>query len=74
MVPIYWAFYPIILLLSEIANGTLKIFLGKYIHREPITTEEDISFIIKMSHKEGLISKDEKKMLKNVMNLKKTHN
>jgi len=49
----------------------LKIILGKYLYKVPVTTEEDVSFIIKMGHQEGFISKDEKKMLKSVIDFKK---
>ena len=71
LVPIYWLLYPLILCLTSISDQLLKIILGKYLYKVPVTTEEDVSFIIKMGHQEGFISKDEKKMLKSVIDFKK---
>jgi len=71
LIPIYWLLYPLILCLTSISDQLLKIILGKYLYKVPVTTEEDVSFIIKMGHQEGFISKDEKKMLKSVIDFKK---
>lgn len=71
--PIYWLFSPLVLALSWFANLLLRLAGGKSTSPHgPIATEEDIAFMIRLGHQEGVLARDEGRMLESVIEFRDT--
>jgi len=72
LLPLYWVLYPLVSSLSWIASNIVKIFGVKAYTSGPIATEEDIAFLIRLGHREGVLAHEEGEMLESVIELRDT--
>ena len=57
---------PITIVLIYITNAIIKLFGGRVDVRQPIITEDELRTMINVSHEEGILEGEEKKMIHNV--------
>ncbi|MFO0907763.1 MAG: hemolysin family protein [Isosphaeraceae bacterium] len=70
LVAIYYVFWPVIWLLNMASNLTLRALgLGKTNHAELVHTEEELRHILSESAAGGHLSRNERIMIENVLNL-----
>ncbi len=72
LAPMYWIISPIVIFLSWFSSSLIKISGIKALQNNPIATEEDIKFMIQLGHKEGVLPKQEGKLLKSVIEFRDT--
>lgn len=70
--PIYWLLYPLVLAVSWIAAFIVKFAGGKSRSTGPIATEEDIEFMVRLGHQEGVIARDQGEMLESIFEFRDT--
>ncbi|MBU5668954.1 hemolysin family protein [Peptoniphilus sp. MSJ-1] len=61
---------PLSMLLTFLSNTIIKIFLKDKNYEDPIITEEDLKDAMNLSIEEGIINKNESKMIENVIDFK----
>ncbi len=70
LIAFYYLFFPFIWLLNNASNLTLRLIgLGRADHAEVTTTEEELRHIVAESVAGGHVTRDERKMIENVLNL-----
>lgn len=70
--PIYFILFPAVWVLSHLAVFLVKLMGGR-IHRVgPLATEEDIAYLISISHEEGVFKPEQGMMLKSVIAFRDT--
>ncbi|MFZ7131546.1 MAG: hemolysin family protein [Eubacteriales bacterium] len=57
---------PIIILLIPVTNTIIKLLGGKIENKQPFITEDELKTMVNMSHEEGVLEREEKKMIHNV--------
>ncbi len=72
LVPLYWLISPIVFFLSWFSFRLVKLSGGKTGENEPVATEEDIEFMIRLGHQEGVLQKQEGQMLESVIEFRDT--
>jgi len=72
LVPFYWLTYPITIVISKITTEILRLFGSAAHHVEPIATEEDIAFLIRLGYKEGVLEAESGEMLDSVIEFRDT--
>jgi putative hemolysin len=72
MYPIYWLFSPLVYLLTWIAGLVVRLAGGKSSSSGPAATEEDIAFMIRLGHQEGVIAREEGEMLESIIEFRDT--
>ena len=70
--PVYLMLYPAVLILSYLAVFLVHSFGGKTSRVGPLATEDDIAYLIKLSHEEGVFKQEQGKMLQSVMSFRDT--
>ena len=70
LIAFYYVFFPFIWLLNAASNLTLRVIgLGRSDHAEVATTEEELRHIVAESVAGGHLSRNERVMIENVLNL-----
>lgn len=67
LVPFYFILLPIVICLSWFAAAMVKLSGGAAGAHGPIATEEDIAYLIRLSHQQGVLPREEGRMLESVM-------
>lgn len=57
---------PVVTVLMHVTNQLIKIFGGKADRKQPFITEEELKTMVHVSHEEGVLEGEEKKMIYNV--------
>lgn len=70
--PLYWVLYPAVLAVSWLATLIVRISGAKSGSTGPIATEEDIEFMVRLGHQEGVIASDQGQMLESVFEFRDT--
>ena len=70
--PVYLLLFPAVLVLSYLAVFLVHSFGGKTKRVGPMATEDDIAYLIKLSHQEGVFKQEQGKMLQSVMSFRET--
>lgn len=65
--PFYWVVSPIVFVFSWFAAKIVKLFGGQATSHGPAATEEDIEFMIRLGHQEGVLERDEGELLESVI-------
>lgn len=65
--PIYFLLFPVVWVLSNISMFLVKLGGGRIKRHGPVATEEDIAYLINLSHEEGVFKQEQGEMLKSVM-------
>ncbi len=70
LIAFYYVFFPVIWLLNNASNWTLRLIgLGQFDHAEVAHTEEELRHIVAESVAGGHLSRNERMMIENVLNL-----
>jgi putative hemolysin len=64
--PIYWVLQPVVLTVSGIALFIVRITGAKSANDGPVATEEDIEFMVRLGHQEGVIEQEQGEMLESI--------
>lgn len=72
LMPFYWLFYPLVFVLTWTAAFAVRILGGKTASVGPLATEEDITYMIRLGHKEGVLATEEGEMLESVIEFRDT--
>lgn len=64
--PIYWVLQPIVRAVSGIAMLIVRVTGAKSANVGPVATEEEIEFMVRLGHLEGVIGQEQGKMLASV--------
>lgn len=70
--PLYWLFYPVVSFLSRFADLMVRLLGGRSSSEGPLATQEDISYMIRMGNKEGVLASAEGDMLESVIEFRET--
>ena len=68
--PIYWLttiFTPLIFIVNKISFGLMKLLGMRFTGKERVITENELLTIIDVSHEEGVIESEERKMITNIV-------
>ncbi len=65
--PIYFLLFPVVFLLTHLATFLVKLFGGRTSREGPVATGEDIAYLIRLSHEEGVFKKEHGHMLERVI-------
>lgn len=57
---------PVVIVFTQITSGILRIFGGKIDTERPFITEEELKTMLDVSHEEGFLEVEERKMIDNV--------
>ncbi|MEA4827237.1 MAG: hemolysin family protein [Clostridium sp.] len=57
---------PVVIVFTQITSGILRIFGGKIDIEKPFITEEELKTMLDVSHEEGVLEVEERKMIDNV--------
>lgn len=68
----YFILYPVVVILSKLSIIFIHAIGGKTKRTGPVTTEEDINYLIKMGHEEGVFKQSHGQMLESVIELRDT--
>jgi putative hemolysin len=71
--PIYYVLFPAVWLLSHFAVFLVHRAGGSTSRTGPLATEEDIAYLIRLSHEEGVFKPEQGKMLQSVMAFRDTN-
>src|SRR5579871_2146631 len=70
--PVYILLFPVVWVLTHLAMWLVKM-MGGHVKREgPVATEEDIAYLIRLSHEEGVFKPEQGMMLQSVITFRKT--
>ncbi len=72
LVPLYWLFSPVVFLVTGFAGAAVKVLGGKTGSEGPSATEEDIAYMIRLGHQEGVLATQEGEMLESVIEFRDT--
>lgn len=72
LTPFYWLLYPLSFLLTWTAALAVKLLGGNSSSSGPLATEEDITYMIRLGHKEGVLASAEGEMLESVIEFRDT--
>jgi putative hemolysin len=70
--PIYFILFPAVWVLSHLAVFLVKLMGGRTNRVGPLATEEDIAYLIRLSHEEGVFKPEQGLMLKSVIAFRDT--
>lgn len=73
--PIFWCMKllgPVVSIINLIVDLLLKLLSPKEIYKKPLISEEEIQAVITLGEKEGVLEKDERRMLLNIFELANT--
>lgn len=65
--PIYYLFFPLVWILVHLSTFLVQLAGGRTRRVGPMATEEDIAYLIRLSHEEGVFEQEQGEMLKSVM-------
>lgn len=68
----YWLVYPVTVLLTVLSHLMVRMVGGDVSRSGPFVTEEDISYLIDLGHREGAIQKHEEELLHSVIDFSNT--
>lgn len=72
MYPIYFLLFPATWVLSQLAVFLIHLMGGRTKREGPVATEEDIAYLIKLSHEEGVFKPEQGLMLQSVISFRDT--
>ena len=72
LLPFYWLVYPIVFALTHMAALAVRLLGGKTASEGPSATEEDIAYMIRLGHQEGVLATEEGEMLESVIEFRDT--
>lgn len=72
LIPFYWALYPLAFLLTWTAALAVKLLGGSSSSSGPLATQEDITYMIRLGNKEGVLATAEGEMLESVIEFRDT--
>ena len=72
LTPFYWLFYPLVFLLTWTAAFAVRSLGGRSSSAGPLATEEDITYMIRLGNKEGVLAGTEGEMLESVIEFRET--
>ncbi len=70
--PLYFILFPAVWLLTHFAVFLVQALGGSTKRTGPVATEEDIEYLIRLSHEEGVFKQEQGKMLQSVMSFRDT--
>lgn len=70
--PIYFLLFPAVWVLSHFAVFLVQLIGGRTKREGPVATEEDIAYLIRLSHEEGVFKPDQGLMLQSVIAFRET--
>lgn len=70
--PIYYLLFPAVWVLSNLSTFLVHLVGGRTKRVGPVATEEDIAYLIRLSHEEGVFKQEHGNMLQSVMSFKET--
>lgn len=70
--PFYFILFPAVWVLSHLAVFLIKLMGGRTNRVGPLATEEDIAYLIRLSHEEGVFKPEQGLMLKSVIAFRDT--
>lgn len=68
--PVYFLLFPLVEILSQLAVFLVHTFGGRTKRTGPLATEDDIEYLIKLSHEEGVFKKEHGQMLQSVLSFR----
>jgi CBS domain containing-hemolysin-like protein len=76
LMPVVWAayiaFFPLVVLFTKFSHVLVRVSGGAVTRSGPFVTEDDIAAMIQLGSKEGVLDKQEGRMLKSVLDLGET--
>lgn len=72
LVPFYWVTLPVVVGLSWLATLLVRLVGGNASFAGPLATQEDIAFMIRLGHQEGVFKRQEGEMLESVIEFRDT--
>lgn len=72
LMPFYWLFYPLVFMLTWTAAIAVRLLGGRSSSKGPLATEEDITYMIRLGNKEGVLATAEGEMLESVIEFRDT--
>ncbi|MEM7402646.1 MAG: hemolysin family protein [Myxococcota bacterium] len=72
LIPMYFITFPVIHILNTCASLLVKLSGSDPSAKQPVATQEDIDFLIRLGHKEGVLRGKEGKILDNVVQFRAT--
>jgi CBS domain containing-hemolysin-like protein len=70
--PIYFLLFPAVWVLSNLSTFLVSLIGGHTKREGPVATEEDIAYLIRLSHEEGVFKQEHGNMLQSVMSFGET--
>jgi putative hemolysin len=70
--PVYFLLFPAVWVVSHAAVFLVRAFGGRTSREGPLATEDDIAYLIRLSHQEGVFKKEQGKMLESVISFRET--
>lgn len=70
--PVYFLLFPAVWVVSHVAIFLVHLFGGHTKREGPLATEDDIAYLIRMSHQEGVFKKEQGAMLESVIGFRET--
>lgn len=70
--PLYFILFPAVWVLTHFAVFLVQALGGRTKRDGPVATEEDIEYLIRLSHEEGVFKQEQGKMLQSVMSFRDT--
>ncbi|HXW53358.1 MAG TPA: hemolysin family protein, partial [Myxococcota bacterium] len=70
--PVYFILFPAVWVLSHFAVWLVKLLGGNIAREGPVATEEDIAYLIRLSHEEGVFKPEQGEMLQSVISFRET--
>jgi CBS domain containing-hemolysin-like protein len=65
--PMYFMVFPVTVALTKISKAMVRVFGQEVSRTGPFVTPEDITYLIDLGHREGVIEKDEEQLLHSVI-------
>lgn len=67
-----WVLRPLIVALTFVTNGIVRLFTGGPVRRGPFVTEEELRMLVEVGEQEGVLEEEEREMIHNVFELADT--
>ncbi len=72
LLPFYWLLFPVVIFLTWMATTLVRLVGGRITPGGLLATEEDITFMIRLGHQEGVLRREEGEMLESVIEFRDT--
>jgi magnesium and cobalt transporter len=68
----YCVLFPLVSAASAVAQGISRLTTGRYTHKNPFVTREELELLIKESHESGVLKSDEREMIEEIFDFGET--